>query len=60
VLGGQQVRAGEVSMAGGDGAGVGGGGHGGGRVHDQVGPVGLAGLGEVGLVATPAHPRLMP
>jgi hypothetical protein len=29
-------------------------------VHDQVGPVGLAGFGEVGLVAAPAHPALDP
>jgi hypothetical protein len=60
MLVGQQADAGEVGVARGDGLNVAGGGRGGGHVHDQMGPVGLAGLGEVGLVATPAHPALDP
>jgi hypothetical protein len=49
MLGRQQVPFGEVGMAAGDGVDVACGGRGGGQVHDQVGPVGLAGLGEVAL-----------
>jgi hypothetical protein len=51
VLVGQQAHAGEVGVASGDGVDVGGGGDRRGDMDDQVGPVGLAGLGEVGLVA---------
>jgi hypothetical protein len=60
VLVGQQVGPGEVGVAVGDGVDIVGGGHGRGDVHDQVGPVGFTGLGEVGLVATPAHPTFDP
>jgi hypothetical protein len=50
---GQQVAGGEDCVAALDGVQVGGGGVGGGHMGDQVGPVGLTGLGEVGLVAAP-------
>jgi hypothetical protein len=60
VLVGQQVSAGEVAVASWHGVDVGGGRHGRGDVDDQVGPVGLAGLGEVGPVAAPAHAALIP
>jgi hypothetical protein len=60
VLVGQQGHSGEVGVAGRDGVDVGGGGHSRGDVHDQVRPVGLAGLGEVGLVAAPAHATFDP
>jgi hypothetical protein len=49
MLGGQQVGSCQVGVAAGDGVDVVGGRHGRCDVHDQVGPVGLAGLGEVGL-----------
>jgi hypothetical protein len=49
----QQVTGRLVGVAVGHGVQVGGGGVGGGHVRDQVGPVGLAGLGEAGLVAAP-------
>jgi hypothetical protein len=54
----QQAHAGEVGVASWHGIHVGGGGHRGRHVHDQVGPVGLAGLGEVGLVATGSPPHV--
>jgi hypothetical protein len=50
---GQQVAGREVVVAAGHGVQVGGGGVGGGHMRDQVWPVGLARLGEVGLVAAP-------
>ena len=60
VLGCQQAHTGEVGVAGWHGVDVGGGGDRGGHMHDQVGPVGLAGFGEVGLVAAPAHAAFDP
>jgi hypothetical protein len=50
---GQQVHDGEVCVPVGHSVQVSGGGVGGGHVRHQVGPVGLADLGEVGLVAAP-------
>jgi hypothetical protein len=55
---GQQVHDGEVWVPIGHGVQVGGGGVGGGHVGDQVGPVGRAALGEVGLVAAPVTAAL--
>ena len=50
---GQQVAGREVVVAAGHGVQVGGGCIGGGHMRDQMWPVGLARLGEVGLVAAP-------
>ena len=50
---GQQVAGREDCVAAGHGVQVGGGCIGGGHMGDQVWPVGLARLGEVGLVAAP-------
>jgi hypothetical protein len=50
---GQQVAGREDCVAAGHGVQVGGGCIGGGHMGDQVGPVGLAHLGEVGLAAAP-------
>jgi hypothetical protein len=51
----QQVPSGEVGVASWHGVDVGGGGDRDGDMHDQVGPVGLAGLGEVGLRQEPSR-----